>query len=175
MLKDFNTTMLVIHNIIMNSALSTDISLKVCTLSEVIMIQKDLNNLRINRLRILNKYEVDLTLVLKLLCPRLTTNHLESRNILCKNQWGTRPHDSADNISLIDKVRNEIHRITCKPLVKLQNDATVCYDRIIFNLSTLYSRYFGVLDEVCQLQANSLNKMEYKIQTNDGVSKKTYK
>ena len=56
-------------------------------------------------------------------------------------------------------------------LVKLQNNATTCYDRMICNLSTLYSRFFGVFDNVCQLQAISLNKMDYKIQTNHRVSK----
>ena len=62
-----------------------------------------------------------------------------------------------------------------KPLVKLQKDATACYDRMVCNLSTVYSRLFGVPAQVCKLQANSLNNMEYTIQTNYGVSKKTYK
>ena len=130
------------------------------------MIQKELNNPRINRLRVLN-------LIFKYIWPRLTTNHLGSRNLLDKNQYGTRPHRS--NVSLLDEIINEIHCITCKPLVKLQNDSTAYYVRIVYNLSTLYSRSFGVPTQVCKLQANSLNNMEYTIQTNYGVSKKTYK
>ena len=153
-LKDFNTTMLAIHNIIINSATSTGIPLKRWTLSEVIMIQKELNNPRINRLRVLNKYEADLNLVFKFFWPRLTTNHLESRNLLGKNQWGTRPHRSAENVSLIDKIINEIHCITCKPLLKLQDNTTVYYDRMSCNLSTLCSRSFGVPNSVCKLQVN---------------------
>ena len=109
--------MLAIHNTIINSATSTSIPLKRWTLSEVIMIQKQLNNPRINRLRVLNKYEADLNLVLKFYWLQLTTNHLESRNLLGKNQWGTRPYRSTDNVSLIDEVTNEINRITSKPLV----------------------------------------------------------
>ena len=136
------------------------------------MIQKEINNPRINILRVLNKYEVGFNLVLKLFWSLLTTKYLESRNLFGENQLGSCPHRSADNILLIDEVINEIHRITFKPLIKLQNDATSCYDRMICNLSTLCSRSFGVPDKVCQLQANSLNKMECKIQTNHGVLKK---
>ena len=84
-----------------------------------------------NRLRVLNKYETDFNLVLKLFWPRLTTNHLEIRNLLGKNQWDMRPYRSSDNESLIDEVINAIHCITCKLLVKLQNDTTVYYDRMI--------------------------------------------
>ena len=78
-------------------------------------------------------------------------------------------------MSLIDEVINEIHCIHIKFLVKLQNDATAYYDRMICNLNTLCSHSFGVPDKVPQLQANSLNKTEYKIQINHVVSKKTYK
>ena len=140
--------MLPIHNIIINSATSTDIPLKRWTLSEVIMIQKELNNPRINRLRVLNKYETDLNLVFKLFWSRLTTKHLESQNLLGGNQLGICPHRSVENGLLIDEIINEIHRITCKPLAKLQNDATVYYDRMMCNLSTLCSRSFGVPAQV---------------------------
>ena len=120
-----------------------------------------------NRLRVLNKYETDFNLVLKLFWPRLTTNHLEIRNLLGKNQWDMRPYRSSDNESLIDEVINAIHRITCKLLVKLQNDATVYYDRMIWNISTLYSRSFGVPNKVRQLQANSFkNKKNFDIYFN---------
>ena len=54
-LKYFNSTMLAIHNTIINLATSTGIPLNRWTLSEVIMIQKWPNNPRINRLRVVNK------------------------------------------------------------------------------------------------------------------------
>ena len=164
--------MLTVHNTTINSATYTSNRLKRLTFLKVVMIQKELNNPRINRLRVLNKYETDLNLVLIFFWPWLTTYHLENRNIIVEIQWGTRSHRSANNISLIDEVINEIHRITCKPLVKIKNDTTACYDRMIYNLSTLCSRSFDVPDKVCQLQVNTLNEMEYKIQTNHGVSKK---
>ena len=95
--------------------------------------------------------------------------------LIIENQWGTRPYRSTENLSLLNEIINEIHHITCKPLVKLQHDTTACYDRIICNLSTLCSRSFRVSSQVYTLQANNLNDMEYKIQTNHGVSNKTYK
>ena len=163
--------MFTIHNTIINTSTFTGVPLKRWTLSKVVMIQKEPNNPRINRLRVINKYEADLNLVLKFFWPRLTTNHLKSQNLFGEKQWGTWSRRSAKNVSLLDEIINEIHRITCKPLVKLQNDSNACYDKIICNLTTLYSRSFGVSDKVYQLQANSVNNMEYKIQTSLGLSK----
>ena len=77
--------MLAIHNTIINSATTTGIALKRWKLSEVIMIQKEIKNPRINRLRVLNKYETDLNLVFNFFWIKLTTNHLESRNLLVEN------------------------------------------------------------------------------------------
>ena len=56
----------------------------------------------------------------------------------------------------------------------MQNDAAACVDRMIRNLSTLYSRLHYVPDLVCRLQANALKRMKYKIRTIHGASTKTY-
>ena len=92
--------MLAIHTTIIKLVTSTDIPLKRWTMSEVVMIRKEKNNPRINRLCVLNKYEADFNLVLQLFLPRLTTKHLESRNLLGEHQWGSRSHRSADSVSL---------------------------------------------------------------------------
>ena len=68
----------------------------------------------------------------------------------------------------------DIHRLTCKNLVKLQNDTTTCFDRTIINLTTLCCRRFHVPVKVCKLQANALRAMQYHIQTSQGRSLKSY-
>ena len=74
--------MFTLHNNIKNATTSTGIPLKRWTLSKVIMIEKAPNNSRINRLRVVNKYEANFNLVLKLFSPCLTTTPLESRDLL---------------------------------------------------------------------------------------------
>ena len=64
-IKYFNTTMLSIHNTIINAPLAIGTPLERWTTSEVIMIPKDKDTTQINRLRVINKYEADYNLILK--------------------------------------------------------------------------------------------------------------
>ena len=64
-IKYFNTTMLSIHNTIINVPLAIGTPLERWTTSEVIMIPKDKDTTQINRLRVINKYEADYNLILK--------------------------------------------------------------------------------------------------------------
>ena len=59
-------------------------------------------------------------------------------------------------------------------MIKLQNDATLCYDRMICNVTTLYNCSYSDPEKVCELHAKSLNNMKFKIQTALGVSNRTH-
>ena len=50
------------------------------------MIEKEKNNPRINRLRVINKYEADYNLILKFFWPHQTTHNAERHNMLGGNQ-----------------------------------------------------------------------------------------
>ena len=81
---------------------------------------------------------------------------------------------SADHPALIDEITTDIYRITCRNLSKLQNDATVYFDRMVTNLTTLCYRLYNVPDLACRLQSSALNKMKYCIITKIGTSKRSY-
>ena len=81
-LNDFNTTKRNVHNTIINSDTTTGILLKRWTLLDVIILEREPNNPRINRLRVIKKYEVDFNLALTLFWTRLEINYLESLNLL---------------------------------------------------------------------------------------------
>ena len=85
--------------------------------------------------------------------------------MLGENQCKGRPKYSSDIAALLDIVISDIHKITGRTLVKLRNDATACFDRMIPNLITLYSRAYEVPDNICELQAKNLRTMTYKVQT----------
>ena len=96
--------------------------------------------------------------MLKHFLPHQSTHRLENLNHLGENQWGSRPLRSVETVAVFDEIFNGIHRITCKPMIKHQNDATACYVRMICNLTTLYSHSYNA-PEKSQLHTKSLNNM----------------
>ena len=63
--KDINMTMLSIHNTMINTPLVIGTLPQRCTISDVIIIPKDKETTKINRIRVINKYEAGYNLVLK--------------------------------------------------------------------------------------------------------------
>jgi hypothetical protein len=70
----------------------------------------------------------------------------------------------------IEELQFELSRLTRKTVVQTKYDATVCYDRIIPNLTTLESRRFGVPKDVTASSARTLEQASYHVQTELGVS-----
>ena len=73
----YNKTMLMIHNTIINASIYNSIPLTRWTKSDVIMIPKLQNNPKMNRLRVINKFEVDFNLMLKFFWPKAATHQAE--------------------------------------------------------------------------------------------------
>ena len=170
----FNVSMLQLHNTIINASISIGVPLTRWTTSEVIMIEKEKNNPRINRLRVINKYEADYNLILKSFWPHQATHNAERKNMLGENQWGGRPKYSSEITALFDIVISDIHKISGRTQVKLRNDVTACFDRMIPNLITLCSRADEVSAKVCEFQAKTLQTMTYKVQIALGISEEHY-
>ena len=115
----FNKMMLIIHNTLMNASIYNSIPLTRWTKSDVIMLPKLQNNPQINRIRVINKVEVDFNLMLELFWPKAATRQAERRGELHKNQWEIIPRCSADHPVLINEFITDIHKLTCKNLSKL--------------------------------------------------------
>ena len=64
-MKALTLSILQVHNTILNASVTTGIPLNRWIITEVVMIQKEPNNPKINKLRVLNKLEADYNLVLK--------------------------------------------------------------------------------------------------------------
>ena len=166
--------MLHIHHVMINSSLSLGAPLHRWTTSEVIMIPKEPNNIQINRLRLIYLYEADYNLVLKLFWPHKATKVADKLGLLGEHQWGTKPLCSAEQPALMDELITDVHRIICRNMVKLQNDATICYDRMISNLTSLVSRSYHVPDNNCTIQATALKEMKYRVIISLGISEEHY-
>ena len=76
------------YNAIINAALKLGTPLHRWKQSKVLMIEKEKNNHRINRLRVINIYEADYNLILKYFWLHKTTQFAERNNLLGENHWG---------------------------------------------------------------------------------------
>ena len=67
------------------------------------MFEKEQGNSKINRLRIIDKFETDYNLLLKLYWPKITNNITEKNNMLWKNQLGTWKKKSSTYAEMINE------------------------------------------------------------------------
>ena len=134
------------------------------------MIENIPNTPRMNKLKIINIYEAYYNLLQKFFWPKLSTKHAEATYILGENAWGFRPGYSADNVTLIDDLVNEVHRLTFQNLFKLKYDVKVCFDRIINSHAILNCLKFEVPDNIYEMHSTTLRNTEYRVQTALGTS-----
>ena len=85
-------------------------------------------------------------MVLKFFWPHKATKLADKLGLLGENQWETKPLCSAEQPALMGEFITDVHRIICRNMEKLQNDATACYDRMISNLTSPVSRSYHVPD-----------------------------
>ena len=119
----FSEDMWRIHNDITNIALLNKTPLTRWLLSIVILLPKDKGKPKIYRLRIINTYEHDYNLILKLFWPKKGMYQAEKRQWLGDNQTGRRKEMSSTETAVIDELIKEYHRITREALCTHQDDA----------------------------------------------------
>eukprot|EP00957_Ditylum_brightwellii_P176879 13473354-Ditylum_brightwellii.AAC.1 len=74
----------------------------------------------------------------------------------------------------MEEMKNEISHCSQKLLVNFDNDAAVCYDRIILNVANLIGRKKGLHKNITFVHAKTLAKAKFKLKTALGVSDDNY-
>jgi hypothetical protein len=74
----------------------------------------------------------------------------------------------------VDITQTEMAMVTRTPLVKFNNDATACFDRILVHMLNLCLRSFGMPKKLTTILGNLLKVAKYAIKTVIGISKETY-
>jgi exonuclease III len=138
-----------------------------------IMLQKDKGNPRIHRLRVIHIYEADYNLLLAIKW-RQTLHHAEDNKLLNPSLYGSRPGRSAHDPALIEVLQNEIYRMSMKPGVNFDLDATSCYDRILASIASICSRRVGIDKMVALTNAQTLEHAKYHLKTSLGISQTWY-
>jgi hypothetical protein len=137
------------------------------------MLFKDPDNVRLHRTRVIHIYEADFNLFLGIKW-RSAMHQAEDLRLLNEGQFGSRPYRNATEPVFIEELQLEISRATRKPLVLTNYDAMACYDRIIPNLGMTVSQKFGVPPTVAESNASTLEKAEFHVRTELGISPTGY-
>ena len=138
-----------------------------------VMIFKDPGCYHIHCLRVIHLYEADYNFILAVKWREMI-HQASDQKLLHPGQNGGVPHLNAQNPVFLEEMQNKISRASRKPLVKFDNDATLCYDRILASVACLASRKFGTPKLVTLVMANTLKECKYKLKTMLGVSEKYF-
>jgi hypothetical protein len=139
-----------------------------------VMIEKDAGRPRINRLRIIHLFEADFNFVLKLLWGHRLVRHANDLKLLNSGQYGSVPGKTAMELVMLNQISNDICQTNKFNIIRFDNDASACYDRILVPLGMLAARRCGMPDNAVRLHADTLAAMNYKVKTAFGTSDKHY-
>ena len=137
------------------------------------MIQKSAGDNRIHRLRVIHLYEADFSLICGVFWRKLLHN-AEDENTLNEGTYGGRANRNAHMPPFMDNMMNEISRMSRKHLIKFDNVATSCYDRILVSVGALASRAFGMSKNVTMVWAKTIEEAKYKLKLNASVTEEFY-
>ncbi|KAG7361856.1 reverse transcriptase RNA-dependent DNA polymerase [Nitzschia inconspicua] len=137
------------------------------------MIQKEPGNTKVHRLRVIHLYEADFNLLLGVKWRQLTQHCIDS-NLLNPWQFGGLPGRDATTPVFLEELQWEISRASRRSLLRMDFDATSCYDRIIPNIANLAGRSFGQHRALCFLHAKFLEDAQYILKTKLGLSEEAY-
>ena len=137
------------------------------------MLAKESGIPRIHRLRVIHLYECDLNLLFSIFFRELD-QHCEDKFLINKGVYGCRPTRRAIDPVFVDVTQTEMAMIMRRPLVKFNNDATACFDRILVHLLSLCLRSFGMPKKLTTMLGELLKVARYAIKTGIGISSETY-
>ncbi len=140
-----------------------------------LMLEKKPGQPYLHRLRPINLYESEVNALLKHMIAKVLIGHAEGNHLLHDAQWGSRPLRRATDALLQKMLTLEQVRMGRLILGIVYLDAKACYDRIPSNLTMLVYKRFGLPDSLCELIKLMLDSSNFRIRTQLGVSKRSYR
>ena len=137
------------------------------------MIEKDPGSPKLHRLRVIHLYECDFNLLLKIYFRKLS-RHSEDTDQLNEGSYGGRPGRRAIDPVMVDITQVDMAMITRRILIRFNNDATACFDRIMAHLATINLQSFGMPQELTELLGEFLEFAKYYVKTGIGISETCY-
>ena len=158
----------------MNIAIQSGIAVPRWSRAVNVMIEKDIGQPKINRLRIIHLFEADFNFFLKLQWGHRLVHRALDHGLLHDGQHGSIPRRTALNPIMLTQLTTDLCRILKHDFARFDNDASACYDRIIVALAMLAARKCGMPSHAVRTHADALFLMKYAVKTIYGVSEDTY-
>lgn len=133
------------------------------------MLQKELLPF-LHRLQIIQLYEADFNIYMKMVFGRKLSNHAEAHHIIGDESHGNRPHRSTHDALLTSRLISDSARLYRRPILVATTDLCGCYDRIPRKLNTITTRREGTPAPVAISHAKTLRHMKHRIRTSSGLS-----
>eukprot|EP00957_Ditylum_brightwellii_P089964 6851272-Ditylum_brightwellii.AAC.1 len=136
-------------------------------------MQKDKGNNKIHRICVIHTYKADHSVMTRIIWHNLIKSS-EEQQTLNNNQVGGCAGRDANTMTLMKELKTDISQCSQKALINFDNDAALCYDRIIPNLANLIGKKKGLHRNITFVHAKILSKAKYKLKTVLGVSEDFY-
>ena len=111
---------------------------------------------------------------MKLLWGYRLIHQASTLNLINAGQYGSVPGKNAIELVMLNQISNDICRTQKINIIRFENDASACYDRILVHLGMLAARRCGMPVNAVKLHANTLNQMQYRVKTTFGESDDVY-
>jgi len=139
-----------------------------------IMLEKDEGQPKVNRLRIIHLFEADFNFLLKLLWGSRLVKRAAHHGLLNHGQHGSVPGKAAMELVMLQQISNDICRTQKINIIRFENDASACYDRILVHLGLMAARRCGMPENALSVHGETLQQMRYKVKTAFGISDECY-
>jgi len=139
-----------------------------------IMLEKEQNNPRSHRLRILALFETDLNQAKWIIIGRNLLHHMNDHSMIPAMQYGSVPGKHCLS-AVLKKVLSHDHlRLTKQNGAFLENDAVGCYDRLVNNMVLMLMVKMGIPKTVAACIGDLWDNVVHLIKTIYGISSITY-
>lgn len=139
-----------------------------------IMLEKDQDNPRCHRLRILALFESDLNHAKRIIIGRKLLHHMNDNTMIPEMQYGSVPGKHCLSAVLKKVLCHDHLRLTKQNGAFLENDAVGCYDRLVNNLVLMLMVKLGIPKTVAACIGDLWDNVVHLIKTVYGISSVTY-
>ena len=137
------------------------------------MLEKDVGEPFIHRLRLIVLLEADFNMALRLIWMKRLFCNAEADGFVAE-QWGNRKDKSAMDCLTMKLLTCESVRIMRHRAALMAMDAAACYDRIITYLSNISERRYGLPKNACKTKGSAIFEMKRHVRTAFGDSAHFY-
>ncbi len=158
----------------MNVAVLSGIAVHCWCKATSVLIEKDPGVPNINRLRIIHLFEADYNFFLKIQWDSRLVCRAHDLGLLHDGQYGSTPGRTAMDPVMLLQLTTDLSRLMKINMIRFDNDAKACYDKIIVALAMLSAQRCGMPEHAIRTHAEALELMQYSVKTVYGISDDTH-